>query len=136
MINCKPIDSEVQKTLIEKIKMSQRKEFPAGEPLSSTQKFNYLQTRTSWARMISLSSPKDLPNTPVVISAGEEIIGEMGGGEEMPLTVNKVIQNKLTNTFKKATETVTGTTSKINGIIAGKFQDIYPTDNYNSPIAG
>jgi len=136
MINCKPIDSEVQKTLIEKIKMSQRKEFPAGEPLSSTQKFNYLQTRTSWARMISLSSPKDLPNTPVVISAGEEIIGEMGGGEEMPLTVNKVIQNKLTNTFKKATETVTGTTSKINGIIAGKFQDIYQTDNYNRPIAG
>ena len=41
MINCKPIDSEVQKTLIEKIKMSQRKEFPAGEPLSSTQKYNY-----------------------------------------------------------------------------------------------
>ena len=75
MIQLKPIDSEVQKTLIEKIKQSGKKERPVGEPLSGD-KGNYMQARTTWARMISLSVPKDAPDQPVVISAGEEMIDE------------------------------------------------------------
>ena len=73
MIQLKPIDSAVQKTLIEKIKQSGKKDRPVNEPLSGN-KSNYMQARTTWARMISLSVPKDAPNQPVVISAGEEIV--------------------------------------------------------------
>ena len=64
---------QVQKTLIEKIKQSGKKDRPVNEPLSGD-KGNYMQARTTWARMISLSVPKDAPNQPVVISAGEEIV--------------------------------------------------------------
>jgi hypothetical protein len=85
MIQLKPIDEEVQKTLIEKIKQSGKKERPVQEPLSGD-KGNYMQSRTTWARMISLSTPKDAPKEPIVISAGEEIIGSDRLSVSEPLT--------------------------------------------------
>ena len=116
MIQLKPIDEEVQKTLIEKIKQSGKKERPVQEPLSGD-KGNYMQSRTTWARMISLSTPKDAPKEPIVISAGEEIIGSDRLSVSEPLTG-------------------AGNSQKIAGKLRGEFAEVYQTDNYNRPIAG
>ena len=128
MIQLKPIDEEVQKTLLEKIRQSGKKERPVNEPLSGA-KENYMQTRTTWARMISLSVPKDAPNQPVVISAGEEIV------DPSRLKDN----DTLTDTFKnKAGEPVNfqGKGKKIQGVLRGEFADVYQTNNYHRPMAG
>jgi len=136
MIQLKPIDSAVQKTLIEKIKQSGKKERPVNEPLSGN-KGNYMQTRTTWARMISLSVPKGAPNEPIVISAGEEIVNI---NSSTPGQINETAEVETTKKVGKVLETVNKTvnikTTKINGAIRGDFQDVYQTDNYNRPIAG
>ena len=136
MIQLKPIDSAVQKTLIEKIKQSGKKERPVNEPLSGD-KGNYMQARTTWARMISLSVPKDAPNEPVVISAGEEMVdsSRLSSGN-MSFTDEVETTKKVGNVLEKMTETVSGKTQKINGALRGNFQDVYQTDNYNRPVAG
>tara|TARA_B100000029_G_scaffold165109_1_gene161309 strand:+ start:6257 stop:9469 length:3213 start_codon:yes stop_codon:yes gene_type:complete len=136
MIQLKPIDSEVQKTLIEKIKQSGKKERPVGEPLSGD-KGNYMQARTTWARMISLSVPKDAPDQPVVISAGEEMIDEsrLSAGK-LSFTDQVETTKQVGNVLKTVNQKVSGKTSKINGAIRGDFYDVYQKDNYNRPIAG
>ena len=72
MIQLKPIDENVQKTLLEKIRQSGKDSRPITEPITSAAPSNYLQSRTTWARMISLTVPKGTPNQPIVISAGED----------------------------------------------------------------
>ena len=136
MIQLKPIDSEVQKTLIEKIKQSGKKERPVGEPLSGD-KGNYMQARTTWARMISLSVPKDAPDQPVVISAGEEMVDEsrLSAGK-LSFTDQVETTKQVGNVLKTVNQKVSGKTSKINGAIRGDFYDVYQKDNYNRPIAG
>lgn len=128
MIQLKPIDSAVQKTLIEKIKQSGKKERPVQEPLSGD-KGNYMQSRTTWARMISLSVPKDAPNQPIVISAGEEIVDPSRLSPANP--TSEAVKNKAGETI-----TVAGKTQKITGKLRGEFADVYQTDNYNRPMAG
>ena len=138
MIQLKPIDSAVQKTLIEKIKQSGKKERPVNEPLSGN-KGNYMQTRTTWARMISLSVPKGAPNEPIVISAGEEIVSVNAltpGQVNETETVETTKLDKVTNILNPMREVVNSKSVKINGQIRGDFQDVYQTDNYNRPIAG
>jgi hypothetical protein len=136
MIQLKPIDSAVQKTLIEKIKQSGKKERPVNEPLSGN-KGNYMQARTTWARMISLSVPKDAPNQPVVISAGEEIVNI---NSSTPGQINETAEVETTeqvgNILNTVSETVNVKTTKINGAIRGDFYDVYQKNNYNRPIAG
>ena len=108
MIQLKPIDSAVQKTLIEKIKQSGKKERPVNEPLSGN-KGNYMQTRTTWARMISLSVPKGAPNEPIVISAGEEIVSVNAltpGQVNETETVETTKLDKVTNILNPMREVV------------------------------
>ena len=129
MIQLKPIDENVQKTLLDKIEQSGKKGRPVTEPISNSSESNYMQTRTTWARMISLSVPKDAPNQPVVISAGEEIV------DPSRLKAN----DSLLDTFEnKAGESIQfqGRGRKIQGVLRGGFADKYQTDNYNRPIAG
>jgi hypothetical protein len=136
MIQLKPIDSAVQKTIIEKIKQSGRKERPVGEPLSGD-KGNYMQARTTWARMISLSVPKGAPNEPVVISAGEEIIDESKLGSKVKHPAEMVETTKqVGNVLKTVNKKVVPTSQKINGSMRGDFYDVYQRDNYYRPIAG
>jgi hypothetical protein len=61
MIILKPIDVEVQKTINDKIRQS-----------SKVDGVGYLENRTTWARMISLSKIKNQADQPIVISAGLE----------------------------------------------------------------
>ena len=119
MIQLKPIDSAVQKTLIEKIKQSGRKERPVQEPLSGD-KGNYMQVRTTWARMISLSVPKGAPNEPIVISAGEE---KVNLSDATTTDILQSVGQKLE-------------VQKIRGKLQGDFYDVYQKDNYHRPIAG
>ena len=138
MIQLKPIDSAVQKTLIEKIKQSGKKDRPVNEPLSGD-KANYTQARTTWARMISLTVPKDAPNQPVVISAGEEIVSvntSTPGQVDETETVKTTKLDKVTNILNPMSEVVNSKSIKINGQIRGDFYDVYQTNNYNRPIAG
>jgi len=136
MIQLKSIDSAVQKTLIEKIKQSGKKDRPVNEPLSGN-KGNYMQARTTWARMISLSVPKDAPNQPVVISAGEEIVNI---NSSTPGQINETAEVETTeqvgNILNTVSETVNVKTTKINGQIRGDFYDVYQKNNYHRPIAG
>ena len=129
MIQLKPIDSAVQKTLIEKIKQSGRKERPVQEPISNQKPSNYMQTRTTWARMISLSVPKGAPNEPVVISAGEEKVN---------LSTNQDSTDLLQSINQKKSEDylMGGNIQRIGGGLRGEFADVYQTNNYNRPIAG
>ena len=119
MIQLKPIDSAVQKTLIERIKQSGRKERPVQEPLSGD-KGNYMQVRTTWARMISLSVPKGAPNEPIVISAGEE---KVNLSDATTTDILQSVGQKLE-------------VQKIRGKLQGDFYDVYQKDNYHRPIAG
>jgi hypothetical protein len=136
MIQLKPIDSAVQKTLIEKIKQSGKKDRPVNEPLSGD-KGNYMQARTTWARMISLSVPKDAPNQPVVISAGEEIVDvNTSTPGQMSFTDTVETTEKVGNILNTVSKTVSGQTTKINGQIRGNFYDVYQKNNYHRPIAG
>ena len=114
MIQLKPIDSAVQKTLIEKIKQSGRKERPVQEPLSGD-KGNYMQVRTTWARMISLSVPKGAPNEPIVISAGEE---KVNLSDATTTDILQSVGQKLE-------------VQKIRGKLQGDFYDVYQKDNYH-----
>jgi hypothetical protein len=119
MIQLKPIDAAVQKTLIEKIKQSGKKERPVNEPLSGD-KGNYMQARTTWARMISLSVPKGAPNEPVVISAGEEKVN--------------LSDSNVTDILESVDKNLE--TQKIGGQLRGDFYDVYQKNNYHRPIAG
>ena len=66
MIQLNPIAKEIQKTLLEKMRMSGKTDTSISEPLSKTDgsapsrnpDLSYLSQRTMWARMISLSLPK------------------------------------------------------------------------------
>ncbi len=129
MIQLKPIDSAVQKTLIEKIKQSGRKERPVQEPISNQKPSNYMQNRTVWARMISLSVPKGAPNEPVVISAGEEKVN---------LSTNQDSTDLLQSIGQQESEDylMGGNIQRIGGGLRGEFADVYQTNNYNRPIAG
>ena len=97
MIILKPIDVEVQKTINEKIEQS-----------SKVDGVGYLENRTTWARMISLSKVKDQADQPIVISAGLE--------ETEPVTDNSNLQ-------------------PIRGKLAGSIDDVY-RGTYNRPIPG
>tara|TARA_B100000424_G_scaffold142931_1_gene108670 strand:+ start:3320 stop:6367 length:3048 start_codon:yes stop_codon:yes gene_type:complete len=130
MIQLKPIDENVQKTLLEKIRQSGKDSRPITEPITSAAPSNYLQSRTTWARMISLTVPKGTPNQPVVISAGEEII-DPSRFVKGNLDFTSQVENKLGQAV-----TVGGETKKINGILRGNFADKYQTNNYNRPMAG
>ena len=115
MIQLKAIDSAVQKTLIEKIKQSGKKDRPVNEPLSGD-KANYTQARTTWARMISLTVPKDAPNQPVVISAGEEIVSvntSTPGQVDETETVKTTKLDKVTNILNPMSEVVNSKSIKL-----------------------
>ena len=100
MIQLNPIAKEIQKTLLEKMRMSGKTDTSISEPLSKSDgstpsrnpDLSYLSQRTIWSRMIALSLPKytnklksiqegeliqefaSNPAKPIVISGGEEII--------------------------------------------------------------
>ena len=145
MIQLNPIAKEVQKTLLEKMRMSGKTETSISEPLSKTDgstpsrnpDLSYLSQRTMWARMISLSLPRYVnnkksldageivqeftsnPPKPIVISGGEEII------EGMNLDANNPLANQPRS---------------INGKLRtkgfGASDSVYDTDNYYRPMAG
>ena len=70
MIQLNPIAKEIQKTLLEKMRMSGKTDTSISEPLSKSDgsipsrnpDLSYLSQRTTWARMISLSLPKYVNN--------------------------------------------------------------------------
>ena len=97
MIILKPIDVEVQKTINEKIEQS-----------SKVDGVGYLENRTTWARMISLSKIKNQADQPIVISAGLE--------ETQPVADNSNLQ-------------------PIRGRLIGAKDDVYRGE-YNRPIPG
>ena len=97
MIILKPIDVEVQKTINDKIRQS-----------SKVDGVGYIENRTTWARMISLSKIKDRADQPIVISAGLE--------ETQPVADNSNLQ-------------------PIRGRLIGAKDDVY-RGTYNRPIPG
>ena len=97
MITLKPIDVEVQKTINDKIRQS-----------SKVDGVGYLENRTTWARMISLSKIKNQADQPIVISAGLE--------ETQPVADNSNLQ-------------------PIRGRLIGAKDDVY-RGTYNRPIPG
>ena len=116
MIQLNPIEESVQKTLLEKIKMSGKQGKAVTEPLSG-EKSDYLSARTVWARMIALSTSTNNPRTPIVISAGEESV----------------------EPIESTTDPITGGTaqfSPIKGRIRGTFDEVYDRTNLHRPIAG
>ena len=143
MIQLNPIAKEIQKTLLEKMRMSGKTDTSISEPLSKTDgsapsrnpDLSYLSQRTMWARMISLSLPKYVnnlkslqeaeifeefvqnPAKPIVISGGEEIIKGM-------------------NLDANALNTPRSINGKLRKKTFGTFDSVYDTDNYYRPMAG
>ena len=141
MIQLNPIAKEIQKTLLEKMRMSGKTDTSISEPLSKSDgstpsrnpDLSYLSQRTIWSRMIALSLPKytnklksiqegeliqefaSNPAKPVVISGGEEIIEKFDANNlNQPRSLNGRLR---TNTF-------------------GTSNSVYDTDNYYRPMAG
>ena len=96
MIQLNPIAKEIQKTLLEKMRMSGKTDTSISEPLSKSDgstpsrnpDLSYLSQRTIWSRMIALSLPK-YTNKLKLIQEGE-LIQEFASNPAKPVGLNSI----------------------------------------------
>ena len=161
MIILKPIPAVVQKTLLEKMRMSGKKTTRVSEPMSkgdgkpdaegnpiygANADLSYLSARTIWSRMISLTVPSTKKSSDneknFRILSGDNPNAPLpskfkpvviSGGQENTPEINLGTDQKTILTNLGKPRTIDG---KLRTNTFGKGDGVYDTDNYYRPMAG
>ena len=156
MIILDPIPAVVQKTLLEKMRMSGKRTTKVSEPMSKgdgkadvftgNKDLSYLSARTIWSRMISLTVPSTKPS-----SKTEQAILKLQGknpnaqvpSKFKPVVISGGQENTREIDFGEDEATILtnlGKPRSIGGKLRtdtfGQGDGVYNTDNYYRPMAG